>query len=76
MSWSEFVAFRNPQISSFAQFLLDDDAPVPRRALTARGARGYITARVRVPGAGRLRIAFLPPDGERVNTRGVFVAPR
>jgi hypothetical protein len=153
MSWSEFVAFRNPRVASFAQFLLNDDAPVPHRsrrrhaawitwqsglrnnagrakpaleeyrrpifvsprrprgrrvrvfgsfrpaapyaqvpaqiefreaggdwrtlrALTAGGSRGYIDARVRVPGAGRVRIAFLPPGGEQVNTRGVFVAPR
>jgi len=153
MSWGEFVAFRNPRIASFAQFLLDDDAPVPHRSrrghaawitwqsglrtnagqakpaleeyrhpifvsprrprgrevrvfgslrpaapyakvpaqiefrgaggnwrilreVTARGSRGYVNAGVRVPGAGRVRIAFLPLDGERVNTRGVFVAPR
>jgi len=153
MSWGEFVAFRNPRVVSYAQFLLNDDAPDPRyslrkprawvtwqsglfdhaggpkpaldeyrrpifvsprrprgrrvrvfgslrpaapyaevpaqiefrgaggdwqtlRALTARGARGYINARVRVPSAGRVRIAFFPPDGEQATTRGVFVSPR
>lgn len=153
MSWGEFVAFRNPRIASYAQFLLNDDAPVPRRsrrsrkawvtwqsglrtnsgrakpaleeyrrpifvsphrprggrvrvfgsfrpaapyakvpaqiqfrragggwrtlrALTTGGSRGYVDAGVRVPGAGRVRIAFLPPNGEQVNTRGVIVRPR
>jgi len=154
MSWGEFVAFRNPRIASYAQFLLNDDAPVPRgsrrarqtwvtwqsglrnnaghakpaleeyrhpifvsprrprgrrvrvfgslrpadpyaavpariefrraggawhalRRLTARGPRAYVDARVRVPGAGRVRIAFLAPGtGQQVNTRGVVVAPR
>jgi len=155
MSWGEFVAFRNPRIASYAQFLLNDDAPVPRRsrrtrkawvtwqsglrnnagrpkpaleeyrhpifvsplrprrgrrvrvfgslrpaapnanvpaqiefrgagggwralrAVTARGSRGYVNASVRVPGAGRVRIAFFTPgSGKQVNTRGVFVAPR
>ncbi len=28
MSWAEYVAFRNPRVASFAQFLLHDDAPV------------------------------------------------
>lgn len=154
MSWGEFLAFRNPRIASYAQFLLDDDAPVrgrslrtprawvpwqsglrdnsgaakpaleayrhpifvspsrPRgrrvrvfgslrpaapyaevpaqiefrgaggdwrtlRTITARGARAYVDAHVRVPGSGRVRIAFFAPRrGERVNTRAVFVAPR
>jgi hypothetical protein len=44
------------------------------RSLTADGARGYVDARVRVPGSGRVRIAFTDPaTGEQVNTRGVFV---
>ena len=30
MSWAEYLAFRNPRVASFAQFLLVDDAPFRR----------------------------------------------
>ena len=36
MSWGEFVAFRNPRVASFAQFLLRDDAPVAGRPQRSR----------------------------------------
>jgi hypothetical protein len=41
MSWAEFVAFRNPRVASFAQFLLRDDAPV--RGRPSRSRRRWVT---------------------------------
>jgi hypothetical protein len=47
------------------------------RSLTAAGARGYVDTRVRVPGSGRVRIAFGDPAGDDVvHTRGVIVRTR
>jgi hypothetical protein len=41
MSWAEYLAFRNPRVASFAQFLLVDDAP--RRRYKRRDKRRWGT---------------------------------
>ncbi len=40
MSWGEFVAFRNPRVASFAQFLLRDDGPGAQPVRAAHGGAG------------------------------------
>jgi hypothetical protein len=80
MSWAEFVAFRNPRVASFSQFLLRDDAPVrgqPRRSRwvtwqsglrTASGGPKPALAEYRVP----VYVAPQRPRGRTVRVFGAF----
>src|SRR3954470_14026803 len=41
MSWGEYLAYRNPRVDSYAQFLLVDDAP--KKGLRRRDKRRWVT---------------------------------
>ena len=82
MSWGEFVAFRNPRVASYAQFLLRDDGPVRNRSRrsrrrwvtwqsglrTASGAPKPALAEYRVP----IYVNPTRPRGRTVRVFGAF----
>ena len=63
MSWAEYLAYLNPRVDSFAQFLLRDDAP--RTRYPRRDKRRWIT----------WQSGLLTTDGEAKPSRDEFRLP-
>jgi hypothetical protein len=69
MSWAEYLAYRDPRIGAFAQFLLVDDGP--RRGFRQRDPRRWITWQSGfITAGGRLKPAY------EEFKRPIYVAPR
>jgi hypothetical protein len=69
MSWAEYLAYRDPRVGAFAQFLLVDDSP--RRRFRQRDPRRWVTWQSGfITTDGRLKPAY------EEFKRPIYVAPR